>query len=167
MATDIKCPNCGHQFPMEEAVTEEYKKGLREQMQSFINNKEKEFLKKQDDFTRREKELIQSAQQQEAAFNRKLEEEKRQVQAAVELSLRKSISGDFEHKVRLLEDTNKDNEEKLKASRQRELEFLKKEQELAGKEAELELSVQRLLQEERGKAVQRDPRARRTKSRWP
>ena len=87
MATDIKCPNCGHQFPMEEAVTEEYKKGLREQMQSFVNNKEKEFLKKQDDFARREKELIQSAQQrekelaqlsqqQEAAFNRKLEEEK-------------------------------------------------------------------------------------------
>ncbi|HEY4285803.1 MAG TPA: DUF2130 domain-containing protein [Puia sp.] len=160
MATDIKCPNCGHQFPMEEAVTEEYKKGLREQMQSFINNKEKEFMKKQDDFERREKEWQQQAaqrekdiqqqtQQQEAAFNRKLEEEKRQVQAAVELSLRKSISGDFEHKLRLLEDTNKDNEEKLKASRQRELEFLKKEQELAGKEAELELSVQRLLQEER------------------
>ncbi len=162
MATDIKCPNCGHQFPMEEAVTEEYKKGLREQMQSFINNKEKEFLKKQDDFARREKELIQSAQQrekelaqlsqqQEAAFNRKLEEEKRQVQAAVELSLRKSISGDFEHKLRLLEDANKDNEEKLKVSRQRELEFLKKEQELINKEAEMELSVQRLLQEERGK----------------
>jgi len=149
MATDIKCPNCGHQFPMEEAVTEEYKKGLREQMQLFINSKEKEFGKKQDDFARREKELLLSAQQQEVAFNRKLEEEKRQVQAAVEQSLRKSISGDFEHKLKLLEDSNKDNEEKLKASRQRELEFLKKEQELAGKEAELELSVQRLLQEER------------------
>ncbi|HXO76972.1 MAG TPA: DUF2130 domain-containing protein, partial [Puia sp.] len=151
MATDIKCPNCGHQFPMEEAVTEEYKKGLREQMQSFINNKEKEFLKKQDDFARREKELLLSVQQQEAAFHRKLEEEKRQVQAAVEQSLRKSISNDFENKLRLLEDANKDSEEKLKLSRQRELEFLKKEQELAGKEAELELSVQRLLQEERGK----------------
>ncbi len=160
MATEIKCPNCGHQFPMEEAVTEEYKKGLREQMQAFINNKEKEFIKKQDDFVRREKELVQQAQQrekelaqlsqeQEAAFNRRLEEEKRQVQAAVELSLRKTIAGDFEHKLRLLEDSNKDNEEKLKASRQRELEFLKKEQELQNKEAELELSVQRLLTEGR------------------
>lgn len=160
MATEIKCPNCGHQFPMEEAVTEEYKKGLREQMQAFINNKEKEFIKKQDDFVRREKELVQQAQQrekelaqfsqqQEAAFNLRLEEEKRQVQMAVEQSLRKTITGDFEHQLRLLEDANKDNEEKLKASRQRELEFLKKEQELANKEAELELSVQRLLQEER------------------
>lgn len=149
MPTDIKCPNCGHQFPMEEAVTEEYKKGLREQMQSFINNKEKEFLKKQDDFARREKELVQLSQQQEAAFDRRLEEEKRQVRTAVEQSLRKTIAGDFEHKLQLLEESNKDSEEKLKASRQRELEFLKKEQELAGKEAELELSVQRLLQDER------------------
>jgi len=119
---------------MEEAVTEEYKKGLREQMQAFINNKEKEFIKKQDEFVRREKELQQQALQREKELQQ---------------SLRVSIAGDFEHKLRLLEDANKDNEEKLKASRQRELEFLKKEQELVSKEAELELSVQRLLQDER------------------
>jgi hypothetical protein len=65
--------------------------------------------------------------------------------------LRKSISNDFEHKLRLLEDAHKESEEKLRTSRQRELEFLKKEQELLTKEQELDLSVQRLLQEERGK----------------
>lgn len=135
-------------------MTEEYKKGLREQMQVFMNNKEKEFLKKQDEFARREKELQQLTAQQEATFLRRLEEEKRQVQTTVEQSLRKSIAGDFEHKLRLLEDANKDGEEKLKASRQRELEFLKKEQELVNKEAEMELSVQRLLQEERGKLAE-------------
>jgi hypothetical protein len=126
MPTEIKCPNCGHQFPMEDAVAEEYKKDLRAQMQKFITEKE-------------------------AAFARKLEEEKRQAQAAIEQSLRKSIGNDYENKLRLLEDARKDSEEKLKTSRQRELEFLKKEQELQNKEAELELSVQRLLQEERAK----------------
>jgi hypothetical protein len=151
MATEIKCPNCGHPFPMEEAVAEEYKKDLRDQMLNFKKEKEKELQKKQEDFARREKELLQQSQQQETAFTQKLEEERRRIQAATELSLRKSISGDFEHKLRLLEDANKDNEEKLRTSRQRELEFLKKEQELQNKEAELELSVQRLLQEERGR----------------
>jgi hypothetical protein len=151
MATEIKCPNCGHPFPMEEAVAEEYKKDLRDQMLNFKKEKEKELQKKQDDFARREKELLQQSQQQETVFTQKLEEERRRIQAATELSLRKSISGDFEHKLRLLEDANKDNEEKLRTSRQRELEFLKKEQELQNKEAELELSVQRLLQEERGR----------------
>lgn len=132
-------------------MAEEYKKDLRDRMQAFIKDKEKDFQKKQDDFARREKELLQQSQQQEAHFTRKLEEERRQIQASTELSLRKSISSDFEHKLRLLEDAQKDSEEKLRASRQRELEFLKKEQDLRTKEAELELSVQRLLQEERGK----------------
>lgn len=53
--------------------------------------------------------------------------------------------------MRLLQEANKDNEDKLRTSRQKELEFLKKEQDLKNKEAELELSVQRQLQEERGK----------------
>jgi hypothetical protein len=136
---------------MEEAVAEEYKKDLRDQMLNFKKEKEKELQKKQEDFARREKELLQQSQQQETVFTQKLEDERRRIQAATELSLRKSISGDFEHKLRLLEDANKDNEEKLRTSRQRELEFLKKEQELQNKEAELELSVQRLLQEERGR----------------
>ena len=111
---------------MEDAVAEEYKKDLRAQMQKFI-------------------------QEKEASFARKLEEEKRQAQTSIELSLRKSITSDYENKLRLLEDAKKDSEEKLRTSRQRELEFLKKEQELQNKEAELELSVQRLLQEERAK----------------
>lgn len=128
MPTDIKCPNCGHQFPMEEAMSEEYKKDLREQMQRFIREKEASFAT-------REKELQQQAQQQEAA-------------------LRKSISNDFEHRLRLLQDTQKDTEEKLRTSRQKELEYLKKEQELQTKEAELELSVQKLLQQERGKLAE-------------
>jgi hypothetical protein len=135
MPTDIKCPNCGHSFPMEEAVAEEYKKDLRDRMQTFMRDKEREFQKR--------------AEQQDALFAGKLDEERRRIQAATEQTLRRSISSDFENKLRLLEDANKDNEEKLRTSRQKELEFLKKEQDLKNKEAELELSVQRLVQEER------------------
>jgi len=72
MATEVKCPNCGNVFPLEEAMTEEYKKELREQMQSFLKSKEKEFQKKEQD-------LLQHAQQQESTFLRKLEDEKRQI----------------------------------------------------------------------------------------
>jgi hypothetical protein len=129
---------------MEEAMSEEYKKDLRDQMQKFMKEKETTFAQ-------REKELLQQSQQQQILFARKLEEEKRNIQTTTEQALRKSISDDFENKLRLLQDAQRDSEEKLKASRQRELGFLKKEQELQNKEAELELSVQRLLQEERVK----------------
>ena len=151
MATEIKCPNCGHSFPMEEVVAEEYKKDLRDRMQTFIRDKEREFQKKADEFSRRERDLLQQSQQLEAHFAAKLEEERRHIQAATEQALRKSIANDFEHKLRMLEDSNKDNEEKLRISRIRELEFLKMEQELKKKEAEMELAVQRLMQEERAK----------------
>jgi hypothetical protein len=136
---------------MEEAVAEEYKQELREQMLRFKKEKEGELQRKQEEFTRREQELLQQSQQQAAAFTQRLDEEKLRIQTTTEQSLRRSIGSDFENKLRLLEEANKDNEEKLKASRQKELEFLKKEQELQNKEAELELSVQRRLQEERGK----------------
>jgi len=132
---------------MEEAMSEEYKKDLREQMQRFIREKETAFAN-------REKELQQQAHQQEILFARKLEEEKRNVQVATEQNLRKSITDDFEHRLRLLQDAQKDSEEKLRTARQKELEYLKKEQDLKNKEAELELSVQKLLQQERGKLAE-------------
>lgn len=151
MPTEIKCPSCGHAFPMEEAVAEEYKKDLRDQMLNFKKEKEKELQKKQDEFARREQELLRQSRQQEAAFNQRLEDERRRIREAAEQSLRKSIATDFEHKLRLLEDAHKESEEKLKTARQRELEFLKKEQELNNKEQELELSLQRRLGEERSR----------------
>jgi hypothetical protein len=147
---------------MEEAVSEEYKRELREQMLKFKKEKETELQKKQEEFSRKEQELLQASQKREADYAKKLDEErsrwqksldeeKSQLRQSLESSIRKSVSSDFENQVRLLEQANKDNEEKLKTSRQKELEFLKKEQELKNREAEMELAVQRQLQEERGK----------------
>ena len=144
MPTDIKCPACGHQFPMEEAVSEEYKKDLREQMLAYKKQKDSELAKREDEYAT-------LAAKKETEFSQKLQHEKLQLQQSLETSLRKTIATDFENKVQLLEQNAKSNEEKLKAARQKELEFLQKEQALKNKEAELEISVQKLLQEERGK----------------
>jgi hypothetical protein len=133
MPTTIKCPNCAHEFPLEEAVSEEYKKELREQMVAYKKQKEEELIRKESEW----KEL---QQKRERELQRKLEED-----------LRKTIATDFENQLRMLEQNNKDNQEKLKESRQKELEFLRKEQELKNKEAELEITVQRKLQTEREK----------------
>ena len=56
--------------------------------------------------------------------------EKEKLQQQLEQNLRKTITSDFENKLRLLEQNNKDNEEKLKEARQQQLVFLKKEQDL-------------------------------------
>ncbi|MBP8115790.1 MAG: DUF2130 domain-containing protein [Chitinophagaceae bacterium] len=126
MATDIKCPSCGHQFEPNEAIREEVEKELR--------SKAADWQKKKND-----------------EFQLKLEEEKKNIQLSLEENIRKNISADFENKLKLAEQNNKDNEEKLKLARAKELEFLKKENELKAKEEELELSLQKKLNEERGK----------------
>jgi hypothetical protein len=126
MPTQVKCPNCGHQFEPNDAIREEVEKELRSKAADWQKKKNEE-------------------------FQSKLEEEKKQLQKTLEENLRKTISSDFENKLRLLEQNNKDNEEKLKTSRQKELEFLKKEQELKNKEAEMEITVHKQLQKEREK----------------
>lgn len=83
--------------------------------------------------------------------NQKAEEWKKKKEKELEESLRKNISSDFEIKLKVLEQSNRDSEEKLKAARQKELEFLQKEQSFKTKEAELELTVQRKLTAEREK----------------
>ncbi len=81
----------------------------------------------------------------------KMTDWQKQKEIQLEENIRKNISSDFENKLKLLEQNNKHNEEKLKVARQQQLEILKKEQELKNKEAELEISVQQKLQEEREK----------------
>jgi hypothetical protein len=144
MSTEIKCPSCSHAFPIEEVMAEEYKKDLREKMQSFTKQKEEEFKRKTEAFENQKKE-------QELAFEKRLAEEKTALQNAVTENLRKSISADYETKLRLANDVNKENEEKLKLARQKELEFLQKENELKRKAEELELEVQKKLNEQREK----------------
>jgi len=153
MSTEIKCPNCAHTFPIEEVMAEEYKKDLREKMVSFTKQKEEEFAKKQNEFAlqqkQRETAFEQQQKQQALDYEQKLAEEKKQLQSALEESLRKSITTDFENKLQMLDNSNKENEERLKQARAKELDFLKKEAQMKQREEELELQVQRKLQEQR------------------
>jgi hypothetical protein len=147
MSTTIKCPNCRHEFAMEEAVSEQYKKDLREQMIAFTRKKEDEFQKKAMDLS---KQLLD----QEEIFQKKLNEEKKLIQQTLEENLRKTIHSDFENRLSILQQSNEEQQEKLKAARQKELEFLQKEQALKNKEEELEISTQRRMQEERLKIAE-------------
>ena len=72
MATEVKCPNCGVPFPIEEVMAEEYKKELRAKMQEYTQQKEDEYRKKENDFANREK-------QQAQVYEQRLAEEKKQL----------------------------------------------------------------------------------------
>ncbi len=155
MSTEIKCPNCNHAFPIEEVMAEEYKKELREQMASFKKKQQEEFDKKAQslELQKKQQEELFEAQkkQQELAFEQRLIKEKETLQASVSENLRKSISADFENQLKVLDNANKENEEKLKTARQKELEYLQLANEMKRKEEEMELNIQKKMAEEREK----------------
>jgi len=104
---------------------------------------------KDDEIQRREQEWKLQMQQKETEAAKQLQAEKIKLQQQLEEQIRKSVAGDYENKLKFLEQRDQDNEEKLKQSRQRELEFLRKEAEMKTREQELEILLQKKLSEER------------------
>src|SRR5687768_15713712 len=126
MSTEIKCPGCGLAFEPTESIREEVQRELRIKMTDW-------------------------QKQQQQKLDAVLLEEKKRIQRETEALVRMSLINEFESKLNLLTQTNKENEEKLKLARLKETDFLRKEQELKNKEAEIELNIQRQLQKEREK----------------
>jgi hypothetical protein len=122
----ITCPNCSHQFEPGDTMRDEIEKELRGKMKEWQKKKE-----------------IETAEL--------LEAEKKKVQTEMQETVRKSLAADYENQLKLLQQEATDNAEKLKESRRKELEFLQKEQALKTKEAEMQLTIQRQLLEERAK----------------
>ena len=140
----ITCPNCNHQF---EPGKDEIKKELRTQMIEWEKKKDEEFRKKEAGYQ-------QQLQQKEEESAKALLKEKQRLQTELQESITKSIASDYENKLKLLQQSANDSEEKLKEARKKELEFLQKEQALKNKEQELELNVQLQLQKEREKLTE-------------
>lgn len=130
-ASKIKCPNCGEQFEASDAFRDEVQRELNLKAKDWQAKKEEEF-KKKEELLHKEKEIALIAQKQ-----------------TMEEALRKTIATDFENRVKMLSDANIENEAKLKAAREKELEFMRKEKAFKDKEAELEIVLQKKLQEER------------------
>lgn len=149
MANNIKCPNCGHVFDVEEVLAADIEQKYQQQYQHKLN----ESLTKMEEDKKKlatDLQLFEDKKKKEnELFAQKLQQEKLKLETEIQEQLRKSISADFENKLRLLQNSNIENEEKLKEARRKELEFLQKEQQLKNKEAELEITLQKKLQEER------------------
>lgn len=149
MANDIKCPNCGHVFDVENVLAADieikYQQQYQQRLQQSLGKVEEDKRKLADE----QQQFEEKKKKENEIFAQKLQQEKLKLETEIQEQLRKSISGEFENKLRMLENNNKDNEEKLKEARKKELDFLQKEQQLQNKEAELELTLQKRLQQER------------------
>ena len=121
---NVTCPKCQHNFEPTDAIREEVEKELRGKMTDWQKKKEEE-------------------------TTQLLAEQKTKIQNELTEQLKKNISGEYEHKLKLMQDNEANMSKQVNEFRQKELEFLKQVQAIQTKEAELELELQRKLNTER------------------
>ena len=120
----VTCPKCQHHFEPTDAIREEVEKELRGKMTDWQKKKEDE-----------------TAQL--------LAEQKTKLQTEITEQLKKNIASDYEHKIKLMQENETKMQQQANEYREKELDFLKKLQDIQTKEAELELELQRKLNAER------------------
>ena len=158
MIDKIKCPNCGHEFDVEEALAgrleahfkEEYEKKVAQQAEHFNQERAKlqsaisEFEKKKE----KENEI----------FKQKLEE---QINKRSEIIKKETLEG-FEQQLKALQEENDKKKQENRALKEKEIVLLKKENELKERTEELQLNIEKQLLEkqkeleEKGRAKERE-----------
>lgn len=155
MATTIICPNCGNHFEPTDALAQslrdEITKEFRQKWIEEQRKKDEQYKQKDEQIAQQLRQLNSQKEQYEADVQRRLETERKAMEGELASKLQQTIRTDYENKLLLLEETNKTNEAKLSEARTKELDFLRRMQELTSREQELELELQRKMLEERNK----------------
>jgi hypothetical protein len=149
MTNNIKCPDCGHVFDVENVLAADIEKKLQHQYQHKLQESLSKVEESEKKLEAEKLSFEEKKKNENEIFLKKMQQEKIKIEKDVQEQLTKSISSDFENRLRILQEEKNDNEEKLKLARKKELEFLQKEQLLQNKEAELDITIQKKLQEER------------------
>ena len=149
MTNNIKCPDCGHVFDVENALAADIEKKLQNQYQQKLKES---LIKVEEGEKKLEAERIlfeEKKKKENEIFIQKLQQEKVKMEAELQEQIKKSIASDYENRMKMLQDQCSETDQKLKDARKKELDFLQKEKQLQTKEEELEITLQKKLQEER------------------
>lgn len=143
MSDLIKCPNCGHSFDVEEALSgkleahfkAEYEKKIAEQAIRFNDERLRleEEKKRFEQLKENENELFQDKLQ------KKIDAEKLKIQAKAEESV--------EQKLKMLTDENEQRKQENKLLKTKELELLQKEAQLKEKQEDFKLELEKQMLE--------------------
>ncbi|HPR58923.1 MAG TPA: DUF2130 domain-containing protein [Bacteroidales bacterium] len=159
MNDKITCPNCGHSFDVEEALSgkleahfkAEYERKVSEQAEKFNLEKKKleEERNKLTEQKERQDELLK------AELSKALELEKKKIE--------KTTSETYEEKLKSLQEENEKRKSENKALREKEVALMRQEAELREKQEELNLQVEKQILEKQ-KEIEDKARAKERES---
>ncbi len=149
MPTNIKCPNCSSVFDVEHVLSIDAEQKLKQQYEAQLNASLEKINAEKKKLEEEQKLFEEKRKKENEIFQQKLQQELLKEKSSLQLELRKSIAADFENELTMMKKNMEENEARLKEARNKELEFMQKEQALNTKAAELEIEVQRKLMEGR------------------
>ncbi|WP_298601324.1 DUF2130 domain-containing protein, partial [uncultured Limnohabitans sp.] len=120
----VSCPKCYHSFEPTDAIREEVEKELRGKMTNWQKKKEEE-------------------------TNQLLADQKLKIESELSDQLKKNLAEQYEHKLKLAQEGQDNMGKQVKEFQEKELAYLKQEQAMQTREAELEIELQRKLNTER------------------
>lgn len=149
MATHIKCPHCANNFDVEDVLSGDVEQKIKLQYEKKLQGSLSQLEAERKKLAEQEAAFEEKRKNQNEIFQQQLVKEKQKLETEIGQSVRKSVAQDYENQLRILKESDREKEEKLKTARQKELDFFRKEQELKNRENELELLVQKKLVQER------------------
>ena len=145
MSNNIKCPKCGADIELTEALTGQIEQAMKAKYEAEAEQKDKDYEAKVQALKEQEKELAAKGAAIEEQVAEQLKAERKKI---VDEERQKAVAEQAEQ-TKLLEEEVKEQTAKLQNAQKLELELRKQQRDLEQKTKEIELTVQRQMDEER------------------
>lgn len=139
----IKCPNCGTEFPIGNALAQEIENDIRAKYVKHLGEEKKKFEAREAEIAK-EKELLRLEKLNQ---NNVIEEKLKAAKQQLEQEAIKKAALEMEMQVKFLNNEITEKDKKLKESLEKELELIKKEKLIKEKEEALKLDLEKQLLE--------------------
>ena len=150
MVQTIKCPECGAEIPLTEAISSRLSEEIRKEYESKTQERERELVKEREALAAREKQLEESRKTVDETVSKRLAEERGRVEAEAKKKASESVAlavADLQNQVA-------EKDKALGEAQKNELEIRKRQRELEAEKKNMELDVARRLDAERKKLTE-------------
>lgn len=158
MKDKIKCPNCGHKFDVEEALSGQLQAHFKAEFEKKVAEQAKVFNDEKAKLEKEKEEFEEKKEKENELFKEKLEQKIAKEKEKIQTQTKES----FELQLKALQEENDKRKEENRKLKSKELDLLKRENELKEKAEEQELNLQKQLLEkqkeieEKGRAKERE-----------
>lgn len=141
----IVCPNCGHQFELSDALTEQVREHLKSELQQGFAGREKELKKKSAELAEEQKQLLSAKE----SLENQIEKELKRRLVDLQEKATKAAASKFTDELTDLKESLEERDVELKEFKQQELRLRKEQRALQKAKEDAELEMTRRLDDER------------------